>query len=72
MSGLAMLPDDLVAERMDQLRADLADGTWQARHGDLVPRTPSTGACGSSIRGPTTGGRRPVGRRAVDRHAGVV
>ncbi len=36
MSGLAILPDDLVARRMDRLRADLADGTWQARHGDLV------------------------------------
>jgi SAM-dependent methyltransferase len=36
MSGLALLPDDLVAHRMDRLRTDLADGTWQARHGDLV------------------------------------
>jgi SAM-dependent methyltransferase len=36
MSGLAMLPDDLVAQRMDRLRADIADGTWHARHGDLM------------------------------------
>lgn len=36
MSGLALLPDDLVAQRMERLRADLADGTWQARHGALM------------------------------------
>ncbi len=36
MSGLAMLDADLVAERMDRLRSDLADGTWEARHGDLL------------------------------------
>ncbi len=36
MSGLAMLPDDLVAERMDRLRVDIDDGTWHARHGDLM------------------------------------
>jgi SAM-dependent methyltransferase len=36
MSGLAMLPDDLVTKRMERLRSDLADGTWHARHGDLL------------------------------------
>jgi SAM-dependent methyltransferase len=36
MSGLASLPGDLVARRMERLRADLADGTWRARHGDLL------------------------------------
>jgi SAM-dependent methyltransferase len=35
MSGLATLPAELVAERMERLRRDLADGTWQARHGAL-------------------------------------
>ena len=35
MSGLALLDADLVAERMERLRADIADGTWLARHGDL-------------------------------------
>ncbi len=48
MSGLAMLPTDLVAQRMEHLRADLADGTWHARHGHLLHRTPSTEVCGSS------------------------
>jgi len=38
MSGLASLPDALVADRMERLRADLADGTWQARHGHLAHR----------------------------------
>ena len=36
MSGLALLPDDLVAQRMERLRADIADGTWHARHGHLL------------------------------------
>jgi SAM-dependent methyltransferase len=35
MSGLATLPDDLVAARMERLAADLDDGTWHARHGHL-------------------------------------
>jgi SAM-dependent methyltransferase len=35
MSGLATLPAPLVAERMERLRRDLADGTWEARHGAL-------------------------------------
>ena len=26
----------MVAERMEMLRADLADGTWHARHGHLL------------------------------------
>jgi len=36
MSGLAMLPDELEAQRMERLRADLADGTWPARHAGLM------------------------------------
>jgi SAM-dependent methyltransferase len=36
MSGIALLPDDLVAQRMDRLRADIAAGTWHARHGHLL------------------------------------
>jgi SAM-dependent methyltransferase len=35
MSGLALLDDDLVADRMESLRRDLDDGTWDSRHGDL-------------------------------------
>jgi hypothetical protein len=38
MSGLAVLPDTLVAQRMDRLRADIADGTWSRRYGDLLQR----------------------------------
>ena len=49
MSGLAILPDTLVAKRMDRLRADIDDGTWARRYGDLLQRaTPSTGASASS------------------------
>jgi SAM-dependent methyltransferase len=36
ISGLALLDDDLVARRMDRLRADLDDGTWTERHGHLL------------------------------------
>lgn len=36
MSGLALLSTDLVAERMEHLREDIADGTWHARHRDLL------------------------------------
>jgi SAM-dependent methyltransferase len=36
ISGLAQLPSQLVAERMEQLAADLADGTWHARHEELT------------------------------------
>jgi SAM-dependent methyltransferase len=36
ISGLAQLPDDLVASRMQRLAADLADGTWQTRHAELA------------------------------------
>ncbi len=35
ISGLALLDDDLVARRMEQLRAHLDDGTWESRHGHL-------------------------------------
>ncbi|HRW37616.1 MAG: class I SAM-dependent methyltransferase [Acidimicrobiales bacterium] len=37
-SGLALLPDDLVAARMARLAADLADGSWHRRHGHLLDR----------------------------------
>ena len=36
ISGLAQLPGRLVAERMERLAADLADGTWHARHEELT------------------------------------
>jgi len=36
ISGLAQLPDALVASRMEQLAADLADGSWQSRHAALT------------------------------------
>lgn len=36
ISNLALLADEMVAERMEQLRADLADGTWHRRHGHLM------------------------------------
>jgi len=36
ISGLALLPADLVARRMERLRSDLADGTWERRHGRLL------------------------------------
>jgi SAM-dependent methyltransferase len=35
ISGLALLDDDLVAARMEKLRQDLDDGTWDSRHGEL-------------------------------------
>jgi SAM-dependent methyltransferase len=35
ISGLALLPSDVVERRMERLRADLADGTWEARYGHL-------------------------------------
>ncbi|MGN6693807.1 MAG: class I SAM-dependent methyltransferase [Aquihabitans sp.] len=36
ISGLALLPDDLVAERMERLAADLASGSWHERNADLL------------------------------------
>lgn len=36
MSILALLPDDVLARGTDRLASDLADGTWLARHGDLL------------------------------------
>src|ERR1700688_503682 len=36
MSGLALLPPDLVARRMERLRADIADGSWHTRHEHLL------------------------------------
>jgi SAM-dependent methyltransferase len=38
ISGLALLDHDLVAERMERLGRDLADGTWRRRHGHLLDR----------------------------------
>lgn len=35
ISSVAELPEQLVVRRMEQLRRDLADGTWDRRHGDL-------------------------------------
>lgn len=35
ISGLALLDDEMVAQRMERLAADLDDGTWQSRHGHL-------------------------------------
>lgn len=35
-SGIAQLPDDLVAERMERLAADLASGAWHERNADLL------------------------------------
>lgn len=39
ISGIARLPDAVVAEGIDALRRDLADGTWHRRHADLLDRT---------------------------------
>lgn len=36
ISGLAQLPDGLVASRMERLATDVADGTWQSRHAALT------------------------------------
>ncbi len=36
ISGLALLDDELVAERVARLGADLDDGTWATRHGHLL------------------------------------
>jgi SAM-dependent methyltransferase len=36
MSGLALLDADMVTLRMEQLRADLEDGSWTRRHGELL------------------------------------
>lgn len=36
ISGLALLPDDLVSERMERLAADLASGAWHERNADLL------------------------------------
>jgi len=38
ISGLAQLPDDLVAERMRRLEADLDSGAWHERNADLLER----------------------------------
>ena len=35
MSAIRTLDQDLVTSRMEQLRADLASGAWDERHGDL-------------------------------------
>jgi len=51
MSGMAMLPEGLVAERMERLRADLADGTWEARHGHLRRQAAIDGGLRLVVRG---------------------
>jgi len=38
ISCLALLDDDVIARGTAQLRADLASGAWDARHGDLRTR----------------------------------
>lgn len=38
ISGLALLDGDLVERRMARLAADLEDGTWLARHAELLQR----------------------------------
>jgi SAM-dependent methyltransferase len=38
ISGIALLPEDLVTDRMAQLREDLRRGVWQRRHTDLLTR----------------------------------
>ena len=39
MSILALLPEDVVARGAAALAADLRDGTWHERHGDLLERS---------------------------------
>ncbi len=36
ISGLALLDDEMVAQRMAMLASDLEDGTWESRHGHLL------------------------------------
>jgi SAM-dependent methyltransferase len=36
ISGLALLPEDVLARAMRQLESDLTDGTWAARHPELA------------------------------------
>jgi len=36
ISGIALLDDELVAERMEHLRADIDNGAWRRRHGHLL------------------------------------
>jgi SAM-dependent methyltransferase len=38
ISGLALLDDDIVDRAMRRLASDLADGTWDSRHGHLRER----------------------------------
>jgi SAM-dependent methyltransferase len=51
MSGLALLDDELVAERMTRLRADLENGSWEARHGRLLDRDAIDGGFRLVVRG---------------------
>ena len=57
---------DLVAERMEHLRADIADGTWHARHGDLLRMDAIDGGLRLVVRhDPLTGSEvRRASRRA--------
>jgi SAM-dependent methyltransferase len=50
ISGLAQLPAALVASRMEQLAADLADGTWHARHAALSRLTAIDGGFRLAVR----------------------
>jgi len=36
ISGLALLPDDVIDRMVTSLREDLASGVWKERHGDLL------------------------------------
>jgi SAM-dependent methyltransferase len=51
MSGVALLDDDLVAERMARLRIDLESGTWAARHRHLLDRDSIDGGFRLVVRG---------------------
>jgi SAM-dependent methyltransferase len=52
ISGIASLPDDLVEARMARLSRDLDDGTWLARHGDLMARPSIDGGFRLVVRRP--------------------
>jgi SAM-dependent methyltransferase len=51
MSGVALLDDELVTERMSRLRVDLENGTWAARHGSLLDRESIDGGFRLVVRG---------------------
>lgn len=51
ISAIAQLPDDAVEAGMARLAADLADGTWQAQHADLLGRPEIDGGFRLLVRG---------------------